>query len=103
MPGELIYDQAVQLTQLTDYGVAFDTLLSGAASPPAAGARFDAHVEGTATGPKLNGTVKGVDYLTVRADGRVQLPYHAEIATEDGKKIALFAEGVLRLAPAPPG
>jgi hypothetical protein len=31
----------------------------------------------------------------VRADGRLQLHFHAEITTEDGKKIAFFADGVL--------
>ena len=35
-----------------------------------------------------------LDYLYVRADGRVQLDIHAEITTEDGKKIALAADGV---------
>src|SRR3989454_5234392 len=35
------------------------------------------YVEGTVTGPKLKGTVKGVDYANVRADGRLQLHFHA--------------------------
>lgn len=94
MPGELIYEHAVQIKQVTEYGVAFDRLPSGAA-PPAEGARFDLLVEGTVTGPKLKGTVKGVDYANVRADGRLQLHFHAEITTEDGKKIALFADGLV--------
>jgi Protein of unknown function (DUF3237) len=63
--------------------VAFDGLLSGAAAPPPQGARFDSYVEGTVTGPKLKGTVKGVDYANVRADGRLQLHVHAGITTED--------------------
>jgi Protein of unknown function (DUF3237) len=94
MPGELIYDHIVQIKQVTEYGVALDTLLSGAGRPPAEGARFDLHVEGTANGPKLKGAVKDVDYMNVRADGRLQLHFHAEITTEDGQKIALFADGV---------
>jgi len=53
------------------------------------------YVEGTVTGPKLKGTVKGVDYANVRADGRLQLHFHAEITTEDGKKIAFFADAFL--------
>jgi len=32
----------------------------------------------------------------VRPDGRVQLHIHAEITTDDGKKIALYADGVAR-------
>ena len=42
----------------------------------------------------MGGSVKGVDYLHLRADGRFQLHIHAEITTEDGKKIALSADGV---------
>ena len=40
-----------------------------------------------------------MDYLHTRADGRIQLDIHAEITTEDGKKIALAADGVLMGAP----
>jgi hypothetical protein len=39
--------------------------------------------------------VTGVGYIDIRADGRAQLHIHAEITTEDDKKIALFAAGVL--------
>src|SRR5713226_4052187 len=62
MPGELIYEHALQIEQVSDYGVALDRLLSGATAPPAEGARFDIHVEGTVTGPKVKGTVKGAPY-----------------------------------------
>ncbi len=49
---------------------------------------------GSLRGPKLTGTITGVDYLSVRADGRFQLHIHAAITTEDGANIALFADGV---------
>jgi hypothetical protein len=42
----------------------------------------------------MTGTVKGIDYLHIRSDGRCQLHIHAEITTEDGKKISLAADGV---------
>ena len=70
---------------------AFDVVAGGTM---AEGARFDVYFEGPITGPKLKGTVKGVDYLHVRADGRAQLNIHAQITTDDGKKIALAADGV---------
>ena len=35
-----------------------------------------------------------MDYIYFRADGRAELHIHGEIATEDGKKIALEAGGV---------
>ena len=47
-------------------------MFSGQTPPPAEGARFDVYFEGPVTG-KVKGTVKGVDYLHIRADGRAQL------------------------------
>ena len=93
-PGELIYEYTLRFTQLVAYGASADEVLSGRIPPPAEGARFDVYFEGPITGPKLKGTVRGVDYLHIRADGRCQLDIHAEITTEDGKKIALAADGV---------
>ena len=58
--------------------------MSGQAPPPGEGARFDVYFEGPITGAKLRGSVKGVDYLHLRADGRFQLHIHAEITTDDG-------------------
>ena len=92
--GELLYEYTPQFTQVVEYGTSADAVFSGQMPPPAEGARFDVYFEGPITGPKVKGTVKGVDYLHIRADGRVQLNIHAEIATEDGKKIALAADGV---------
>jgi hypothetical protein len=40
--------------------------------------------------------------MHIRADGRVQLHIHAEITTEDGKKIALHADGVAHFTEGPP-
>ena len=93
-PGELIYEYTVQFAQVVEYGISANAVFSGQMQPPAEGARFDVYFEGPITGPKMKGTVKGVDYLHIRADGRCQLNIHAEITTEDGKKIALAADGV---------
>lgn len=92
--GELLYEYTPQIARVVAYGASADAVLSGRMPPPAEGARFDVYFEGPITGPKLKGTVKGVDYLHIRADGRCQLHIHAEITTEDGKKIALAADGV---------
>jgi hypothetical protein len=93
-PGELIYEYTLQFVQVVEYGISANAVFSGQMQPPTEGARFDVYFEGPITGPKLKGTVKGVDYLHIRADGRCQLNIHAEITTEDGKKIALAADGV---------
>jgi len=92
--GELLYEVTVQFTKVTEYGVGLEALLAGEVAPPPEGARFDVAFEGSSHGPRLKGTLTGVDYSQIRADGRVQLHIHAEITTEDGEKIALFADGV---------
>ena len=93
MPGALIYEYRPQITQVVEYGASADAVLSGQA-PPAEGARFDFYLEGAVSGPKLQGTFRGVDYIYFRADGRAELHIHGEITTEDRKKIALEAGGV---------
>ena len=77
--GELIYEVTVQFTKITEYGVSMEALASGQAAPPPEGARVDVHFEGASRGPRLKGTINGVDYINMRADGRVQLHIHAEI------------------------
>jgi hypothetical protein len=91
---EPLYEYTLQFTKVVEYGISAEALFSGQTPPPAEGARFDVHFEGPVTGAKLRGTATGVDYLHIRADGRVELDVHAEITTEDGKKIALRADGV---------
>lgn len=38
--------------------------------------------------------MKGVDYLRLRADGRIDLDIRATIETDDGQRISLSADGV---------
>jgi hypothetical protein len=94
MPGELVYEYALQVTRTVEYGASADALLLGQASPAPEGARIDFYLDGSISGPNLTGTVKGVDYLYFRADGRALLHIHAEITTELEMKIALAAEGI---------
>jgi hypothetical protein len=92
--GELLYDVTAHFTKVTEYGVSLAAVVSGQVAPMPAGARFDVAFEGISRGPKLIGTISGVDYVQVRADGRIQLHIHATITTEDGATIAYFADGV---------
>ena len=94
LPGELLYEYTSNITGAVEYGVSLQTLTSGQAPPPPEGARVDVYFEGPITGAKIGGSVKGVDYLNVRADGGPELHIHGEITTEDGLKIALAATGV---------
>ena len=94
LTGELLYEYTSRVTQVVEYGASFDAIASRQSPPPAEGARVDVYFEGPVTGAKLSGSVKGVDYLKLRADGRFELDIYAEITTDDGKKIALAADGV---------
>lgn len=100
--GDLLYEYTVKLTGLTEYGFSLEALMAGTAAPPPEGARFDLAFVGTSSGPRLRGTVTGVDYLRVRADGRFELHIHAEITTDDGQKISLHADGVALPQPGSP-
>ena len=93
MRGEKIYEYDLDVTGVVDYGVSLPDILSGKAAIPPQGARIDVAFEGRAKG-RLSGRVRGVDYLLMRADGRVDLDIRASIETDDGKRIALSADGV---------
>jgi hypothetical protein len=93
MRGEKIYEYDLDVTGVTDYGVSLDGILTGKEQVPPQGARIDVAFEGRASG-RLAGRVRGVDYTRMRADGRVDLDIRAIIETEDGRRIALSADGV---------
>jgi uncharacterized protein DUF3237 len=93
MRGEKIYEYDLDLTGVTDYGVSLQSIMSGEQKVPPQGARFDATFEGLGKG-RLSGRVRGVDYLRMRADGRLDLDIRATIETDDGHRIALSADGV---------
>jgi hypothetical protein len=92
MRGEKIYDMELNITGVTDYGVSMDAILAGQEAIPLHGARFDLAVAGRYEG-RLAGRAHGVDYLRVRADGRIELDLHVIIETEDGHRIALSGDG----------
>jgi hypothetical protein len=92
--GELVYEVRAKLTSFTEHGVSFEKIASGTTPPPAGGARVDAGFEGTIAGPRLKGAMSGVDYLYMRADGKVELHIHASITTGEGENVAFFADGV---------
>jgi hypothetical protein len=90
---EPLYEYRLRLGTPTEYGASLAAIVSGEAPPPASGLRVDLPFEGEATG-RVAGSITGVDYLTVRADGRMQLDLRATITTRDGEKIAFAADGV---------
>ena len=93
MNGEKIYEYDVTLTGMTDFGITMESILSGETPVPPQGARINVSFEGGGTG-RLAGKVSGFDYLSIRADGRMNLNIQGVIETTDGHRIALAASGV---------
>ena len=97
MRGEKIYECDFNITGVTDYGVTLDALLNGREKVPMQGARVDVAFEGDIKG-RITGKVRsGVEYLQLRADGRIDLDGRATVETEDGHRIAIRIEGVATL------
>src|SRR2546428_13739129 len=90
---ELVYEYVLRITGTVEYGVNLQAIIGGKAAPPAEGARFDVLLEGSVDGPKVKGSVHGVDYINIRADGRSELHIHAQFDLTDGGKVSLFADG----------
>lgn len=98
MRGEKIYEMELDLAGVTDYGLSMEAILSGQKAIPLHGARFDLAVNGPFKG-RLAGRAHGVDYVRVRADGRMELDLHLVIETDDGHSIALSGDGQAALRP----
>jgi hypothetical protein len=94
LSGELIYEYTPRVTRIVDYGASPEAVLMRTTPPPKEGARLDLHLEGPVIAGRLQGTITGVDYLNVRADGRAELHIHGHITLEDGKTVALEAGGI---------
>jgi hypothetical protein len=93
MRGEKVYECDLDVTGVTDFGITLDAILSGKEKIPPQGARVDVAYTGTVKG-RVTGSIRGVDYLSIRADGRLELDTKATIETTDGRRIALSADGV---------
>ena len=94
MRGEKVYECDFDITGVTDFGVTLDALLSGKEKVPLQGARIDVAFDGTIKGRITGKVLRGVEYLSLRADGRTDLDGRATIETDDGDRIAMRIEGV---------
>lgn len=101
MKGEKIYEYTLDVTGIVDYGVSLADVLAGTAQIPPQGIRIDVAFEGRAEG-RVAGSVKGVDYTRMRADGRLDLDIRATLETDDGHRIALSADGIAAPRPGEP-
>ena len=91
---QLLFEEEIRLTKVQEYGFSWQKLVDKNTSIPPHGARFDIYFEGELKGDKINGTIKGVDYLEVRSDGLFSLDLHASIATADGANIKVTESGI---------
>ena len=71
----------VSITKKIDYG---DTPV---------GKRVDVHFEGDLTGDLLSGTMRGIDYVTIRSDGVTEINPRASLKTSDGALISVQISG----------
>jgi hypothetical protein len=91
---KLLFEIAYHVTGVEEFGSSFEALMTGKLEIPKEGFRVNVGVQGPVSGPEFTGTAKGVDYMYVRADGRMQLDVKATITTDDGKNISFAADGV---------
>ena len=93
MTSEKIFEYDLDITNVTDYGANMQAIFAGRKKVPLQGAQFDVTLAGSIKG-RLSGSLRGVDYLRVRGDGRRELDLRATIETNDGNRIAFSADGV---------
>lgn len=93
MASEKIFEYDLDIISVTDYGANMEAIFAGQENVPLQGAQFDVTVAGSIKG-RVTGSLRGVDYLRVRADGRRELDLRATIETNDGNRIAFSANGV---------
>lgn len=93
MSYEKIFEYDLDITGVTDYGVDMEALFTGRESVPLQSAQFDVALAGPVKG-RVAGTMRGIDYLRVRPDGRRELELRGTIETADGSRIAFSAVGV---------
>jgi hypothetical protein len=85
-----LYDVTAHFTNVIEFGISLQDLLSDPTKMPPQGARFDFEFEGSVSGPKMKGKVKGTDYIYIRPDGYSRLHIHAVITTDDEVNISFF-------------
>jgi hypothetical protein len=94
MEKEPLFEITYDITSVEEFGSSFEALLQGKLEIPKEGFRANGFLQGVVSGSEIKGTAKGVDYLYVRADGRMQIDVKVTITTEEGKNISFAADGV---------
>jgi hypothetical protein len=90
---ELLWEGTAQITGQTDFGTTLQQVVSGEKEIPPGGLRIDFHYEGEFTGPRMNGTIVGTNYMLLQPDSKGTLHQHGVVTTDDGARLALFGDG----------
>ena len=93
MTSEKIFEYDLDILSVTDYGANMEAIFAGRENVPLQGAQFDVTLAGSIKG-RVAGSLRGIDYLRVCADGRRELDLRGTIETGDGNRIAFSADGV---------
>ena len=102
-PGELIYEYTIQSTGATSYGVpALDALLSGVADIPPQGGPVRPRLPGANRRPEATRNNSANRLHPRPSRWSRSTPHPCEITTDDGKKIALYADVVAHFTEGPP-
>ena len=90
---EHVYDETMQITGTTDFGIDMGSALTGAKTVPPEGVRVDVDFSGELQGPRIKGKITGTDFVLIMPGGVTRLDVRAVIVTDDGARIAFYADG----------
>jgi hypothetical protein len=93
MSYEKILEYDLAITDVVEYGVDMEAVMTRRVEVPLQGAQFDVTLQGTVQG-RVSGSLRAIDYLRIRADGRRDLELRGTVETHDGHRIAIDARGV---------
>jgi hypothetical protein len=88
---EMPTKRAMSFVYLTTYEVTITDKIDYGETP--AGHTQDVYFEGDLTGHRLSGTMRGIDYITLRSDGVTEIAPRATMQTSDGALISVQISG----------
>jgi Protein of unknown function (DUF3237) len=97
-----IYEARIHVTQVVDFGLELQAVVSRRVPIPPHGLRVNASFEGEVKGPRLSGRITGVDYLTLKPDGIAALNIEGVIETGEGERVAMHGGGIIVPPPGSP-
>ncbi len=91
----LVYEVNANPNGIEAFGMDIDKVFSGQEDMPKNGIRMDVPFAGTVSGGEIEGSISGIDYITVLPNGRTMVDFHGVIEADSGEKIALKVDGLM--------